>query len=280
MPKVLARGIRTHYQQLGSGPDLLLLHGLGANLAFWYLGAAPYLATRNRVTAYDLRGHGLSGRTHSGYSTRDLGLDLVAILDSLGIGHAAVIGHSYGAAVALHAAVLHRDRIDRVVAADAYLPCFERRTGARADVRARLTRRALRRRGVDVPANLPRVAYGLLDELNRLRAGAGELPWASLELGAERWRRLRTETRIVPELHDASLSVGLLRLTDAPVLVTHGARSTFSSASLRGLRSALPAVDAVVVPDGGHLHPLLQPKQFTDSVQAFLHRTTHTAEVT
>lgn len=44
MPQVVARGVRTHYQQLGSGPDLVLVHGLGANLAFWYVGAAPLLA--------------------------------------------------------------------------------------------------------------------------------------------------------------------------------------------------------------------------------------------
>src|SRR4051794_6099164 len=99
MPKVVARGLRTHYQQLGSGPDLVLLHGLGANLAFWYLGAGPLLASDHRVTAYDLRGHGLSGHSASGYTTGELLADLLALMDRLGIERAAVVGHSYGAAV-------------------------------------------------------------------------------------------------------------------------------------------------------------------------------------
>ena len=84
MPQVVARGVRTHYHQLGSGPDLVLVHGLGANLAFWYLGAAPLLAADHRVTAYDLRGHGLTARTPAGYTTAELAADLVALLDQLG----------------------------------------------------------------------------------------------------------------------------------------------------------------------------------------------------
>jgi pimeloyl-ACP methyl ester carboxylesterase len=275
MPKVLARGVRTHYQQLGSGSDLVLLHGLGANLAFWYLGVAPLLATDHRVTAYDLRGHGLSGRTPRGYTTGELAADLMAIMDRLDIEHAAVIGHSYGAAIALHAAVLHPGRIDRVVAADAYLPCFEPRIDAWRDARARWTRRNLRRRGLQVPPNLPKVAYGMLDELGRAPGrsvddGVGALAWTSLERSADRWQRLRNETRIVPELYDASLSAKLLRRTQASVLATYGTRSTLSSASVRGLRSALPALDVVAMPDAGHLHPLVQPKQFADKVQPFL----------
>jgi pimeloyl-ACP methyl ester carboxylesterase len=275
MPKVLTRGLRTHYQQLGSGPDVVLLHGLGGNLASWYLGAAPLLATDHRVTAYDLRGHGLSTQTPGGYSTSELGADLVALLDSLGIGHAALVGHSYGAAIALHAAALHPDRIDRVVAADAYLPCFEPRFDVRRELRARRATRALLRRGFDVPADLPKVTYGLLDELRRAPGasvgdGAGAFPWTSLERSADRWRRLRAETRILPELYDASLSAPLLRGTRAPVLATYGARSRLTAASLRGLRSMLPTLEVVVIPEAGHLHPLVQPQRFADHIQPFL----------
>jgi pimeloyl-ACP methyl ester carboxylesterase len=284
MPKVQARGLRTHYQQLGAGPDVVLVHGLGANLAFWYLGVAPLLATHHRVTAFDLRGHGLSGRTVSGYTTRDLADDCLAVMDELGIEHAVVVGHSFGGAVALHVAATTPDRVDRVVAADAYLPCFEPRMSARWDLRARRARRALRRRGLDVPAGLPRVAYGLLDELGRYRPTATErtgdtLAWTSLERSMDRWQALRAQSRIVPEVFDTSLSVDRLRTVHPPVLAVNGARSTLSSASLRGLRSALPDLDVVMVPDAGHLHPLLQPEGFTRHVEAFVTRMTTTREV-
>jgi pimeloyl-ACP methyl ester carboxylesterase len=278
MPKVQARGLRIHYQQLGAGPDLVLVHGLGANLAFWYLGVAPLLATSHRVTAYDLRGHGLTGRTVSGYSTQALADDCLAVMDALSIGNAAVVGHSYGAAVALHAAAAAPDRIDRVVAADAYLPCFERPMTGRHDLRARLARRTLRRRGVDVPPGLPRVAYGLLEELGSSRPGASvatggtgdTLAWMSLERSADRWNRLRAQTRIVPEVFDASLSLERLRALRPPVLAVNGTRSTVSSASLRGVRGSVPDLRVVRVPEVGHLHPLVQPAVFAGHVQAFL----------
>ena len=44
-----------HYQCLGQGEDLVLIHGLGANLAFWYMGIARRLARQYRVIMYDLR---------------------------------------------------------------------------------------------------------------------------------------------------------------------------------------------------------------------------------
>ena len=53
-------GIQIHYQTKGSGPDVILLHGVTSSLALWYGGVLTELAKHYRVTAYDLRGHGLS----------------------------------------------------------------------------------------------------------------------------------------------------------------------------------------------------------------------------
>jgi len=56
MPRAALGEITVHYQQIGAGPDLVLIHGLFCNLAFWYLTVAPKLAETFRVTVYDLRG--------------------------------------------------------------------------------------------------------------------------------------------------------------------------------------------------------------------------------
>ncbi len=61
MPKAtLTSGLRLHYQQVGEGPDLVMVHGLTGNLAVWHLRIVPELADRYRVLTYDLRGHGHS----------------------------------------------------------------------------------------------------------------------------------------------------------------------------------------------------------------------------
>ena len=71
MPMIEANGVNFHYLQAGSGPPLVMLHGLSGNLAVWHLGMVPLLQDSFRITTYDLRGHGKSSVPPSGYSTRD-----------------------------------------------------------------------------------------------------------------------------------------------------------------------------------------------------------------
>jgi pimeloyl-ACP methyl ester carboxylesterase len=74
-----------------------------------------------RVTAFDLRGHGYSGLSRDGYTSADQAADALAIMDALKIERAALAGHSFGAVIAMHAAVLFPDRVDALVLSD---PCF------------------------------------------------------------------------------------------------------------------------------------------------------------
>ena len=86
MPKVqLPNGVRIHYQQVGEGPDLVMVHGLTGNLAVWHLRIVPELSDRFRVLTYDLRGHGLSDTPPTGYSPDAMAEDLLGLLDALEI---------------------------------------------------------------------------------------------------------------------------------------------------------------------------------------------------
>ena len=71
MPVALVNGVRLNYLQTEepggeTRPDLLMVHGLATNMAFWYLPYAPIFAQRFRVTLYDLRGLGRSEMTPDG----------------------------------------------------------------------------------------------------------------------------------------------------------------------------------------------------------------------
>ncbi len=111
MPKILANGLRFHYWQTGEGPDVVLIHGLGGNLAGWHLGIVPELQNEYRVTTYDLRGHGRSDAPATGYGTHDMARDLLGLMDAFGIERAHVVGHSWGADIALQAALAHPNRV-------------------------------------------------------------------------------------------------------------------------------------------------------------------------
>jgi len=122
MPKILANGLNFHYQQSGAGPDVVLIHGLTGDLSIWFLCQAMGTFGQSfRVTAYDLRGHGYSDMAQSGFTSADLARDTFAIMDALEIERATLVGHSFGAVIALHAAVLEPDRVEAAVLSD---PCF------------------------------------------------------------------------------------------------------------------------------------------------------------
>jgi pimeloyl-ACP methyl ester carboxylesterase len=98
-------GLRLAVQEWpGEGPSILLLHGLASSSHIWDL-VAPRLAPRFRIVAYDQRGHGLSGKPSSGYGFGRLVADGATVIRTLGLGRPLVVGHSWGANVALQLAV-------------------------------------------------------------------------------------------------------------------------------------------------------------------------------
>lgn len=88
----------------GHGPALLLLHGLASSSHIWDL-VAPRLAGRFRVVAYDQRGHGLSGKPSSGFGFDRVTADAATVIGAVRLGRPIVVGHSWGANVALQLAV-------------------------------------------------------------------------------------------------------------------------------------------------------------------------------
>jgi len=122
--KARLNGINVHYQARGSGADLVLIHGLTSCLAQWYVELLPALAREYKVTVYDLRGHGLTEMTPTGYDSQSMAMDLLALLDHLGIQQPHLVGHSFGGAIALHLALLHPDRVKGIALLDTGLACL------------------------------------------------------------------------------------------------------------------------------------------------------------
>jgi pimeloyl-ACP methyl ester carboxylesterase len=123
MPYLSSNGVRLHYQQFGTGPDVVLVHALTANLAVWMGTPLVYsLAEQFRVTIYDLRGHGQSDAPGTGYTSADMAQDLMGLLDQLDISRAVLVGHSFGGVVGVHTAALWPERVHGVIVSDPYFP--------------------------------------------------------------------------------------------------------------------------------------------------------------
>lgn len=108
------------------GTPLVFVHGLTTSIASLYLIAnSPELA-RFRGILYDQRGHGKTQITPTGYDLTTLASDLHGLLGVLSApSGVALLGHSYGAAVALKAALQHPEIVDHLILADPALPPLE-----------------------------------------------------------------------------------------------------------------------------------------------------------
>lgn len=102
-------GLRFHYGDWGgSGRPVVLLHGLASTSHIWNL-VAPRLVDSFRVVALDQRGHGKTDKPDTGYDFPSIVGDLVSFVQTLGLGHPIVVGHSWGGNVALHYAATYPD---------------------------------------------------------------------------------------------------------------------------------------------------------------------------
>jgi pimeloyl-ACP methyl ester carboxylesterase len=100
----------------GSGEPLLLLHGgMGTGRDFRHVFDLPALSRRYRVITPDARGHGRSTNPSGAFTFRRCGLDVLALLDHLGIESTRAVGMSLGGKTLLHAATLAPSRVSRMV---------------------------------------------------------------------------------------------------------------------------------------------------------------------
>ncbi len=122
MSSLTANGVEHHVQELGEGGvPVVMVHGLViGSLASWYFSAGPALAKTRLVRMYDLRGHGRSERAAAGYDTTTLASDLLELTSDLPPFD--LVGHSWGALVALRFAIEHPDHVRRLVVVEAPLP--------------------------------------------------------------------------------------------------------------------------------------------------------------
>jgi len=107
-------GYRRAYLRVGSGPVILLLHGLGDDHHTWDPVIEP-LARHYTVIAPDLLGHGQSDKPRADYSVGGYANGMRDLLTVLGIDKVTVVGHSFGGGVAMQFAYQYPERTERLV---------------------------------------------------------------------------------------------------------------------------------------------------------------------
>jgi pimeloyl-ACP methyl ester carboxylesterase len=271
MPKIYANGLNFHYQQAGTGTDVVLIHGITGDMSIWFLcQAMGTLARSFRVTAHDLRGHGYTDVLTSGYTSADQAADVLSIMDALEIDRAMLVGHSFGGVIAMHAAVLHPERIEAVVLSDPCFPALRHLEDVSRWGHWQNFREEAAEAGVilsdehwyDLGKFFDQVLHLDGERMLRFRQAVG-LP------GFNRLLRLAETTCGDDAKLTAGLTEDLIRGVTQPVLALFGEHSPFLATS-DYLAENLPHCLNVRVPGAKHRAPEENSEQFVEQVFEFL----------
>jgi pimeloyl-ACP methyl ester carboxylesterase len=115
--KLTLHGHRIAYRQAGSGPLLMLIHGITSSSATWER-VMPYLARHYTVIAPDLVGHGCSEAPRGDYSLGAHASNIRDLMLALGHERATVVGHSLGGGIAMQFAYQFPERCQRLALID------------------------------------------------------------------------------------------------------------------------------------------------------------------
>jgi pimeloyl-ACP methyl ester carboxylesterase len=280
--EIQLHGHRVTYRRGGSGPALLLLHGVTDSSATWE-GVAPALAEHFTLIAPDLLGHGESATPRGDYSLGAHASGVRDVLSALGIDHVTVVGHSLGGGVAMQFAYQFPERCERLVLVSS--------GGLGREVHLLLRAAALPGADWVLPAL---TSAGLLgvgrragDLLRRLRlAPSGDLAvlahgFASLDNDGSRQAFLHTVRAVIEpsgqrvSAHDRLDLAGLL-----PSLIVWGEKDSIIPVEHgEAAHAAMPGSRFEVFPEAGHMPHGADPERFAALLIEFC-ETTEPARLT
>jgi pimeloyl-ACP methyl ester carboxylesterase len=252
------------YDDSGEGTAVVLLHAGIADRRMWR-GQVDALAARHRVLNLDLRGYGESDLPASAFAHHD---DVAALLDALRIERAALVGCSFGGAVAIDTALAHPDRVSALALFGSAVSGHKWSDEAN-DLWETLV-------GEVDPEDLDATAEA---EVRFWVVGPGRQPAdvdpAFLDFAREMDRRALAAEAALGNVEVRELdppAIGRLGEIGVPVLVGAGAADVPDISRLADrIASQVPgAIRLPDVPDAGHLLPLEHPAQVNDALLAFL----------
>ncbi len=248
-------GVRVSYDSYGSGPPLVLVHGSFSDHKTNWEFVRPFFEKQFTVYALARRGRGETDAT-KGHSLEDESRDLCALIGSIKE-PVFLLGHSYGAHVALGAAVTLSSRIRKLVLYEPPWP-----TTIRRDILAGLEELAQARKWDDLPATFFHETFAIpMEELDKLRT-------------TEHWPPIVADAEAsLEDLHALSAYIFTperFRVLPVPVLLQVGAESPREKFVTDALASVLSAASIVVLPDQAHEGMTMAPEQYAASVFRFL----------
>lgn len=247
MPPAGLSGYVTHsgaeiwYAAYGAGPTVFLLHGGLGNSGDWGYQVGAITSSGYRVVTIDTRGHGRSTRDARPFSYELLASDVLAVMDSLKVARAALIGWSDGACTSL---VLARQFAERV-AGVFYFACNMDPSGVKRFENTPVIERCFTRHKED---------------------------YMELSATPDRFDRLVQDlTRM--QTNEPNFSKADLTSLRVPVTIAQSGSDEFIKIKhARYLAKSIPMSQFVQLQNVSHFAPLQRPEEFNEQILFFLHR--------
>lgn len=269
-------GVEIHYKEMGSGPRaFLLLHGFGASTFTWHEVMDDF-AAHGRVIAFDRPGYGLSQRLLPGdwtgdnpYTAESQARQIIAIMDTLGIERAVLVGNSAGGTISVFTYLTYPQRIEALILLD---PAIYSGGGAPAFVRPLLGLPQMRHIGplisrslVSDPQNLLNLAWH-----DPSRITPAILDGYAKAYQVENWDKALWEFTIASR--DLNLDTRLNEIRAPTLVITGDNDRIVPTQESVTLASEIANADLIVLPACGHLPQEECPAGVMEAVNLFITR--------
>lgn len=218
------------FVEKGTGFPLILLHGNGEDAGYFEHQLEPF-ARYFRVIAIDTRGHGRTPRGEAPFTISQFAEDLLAFMDRQGIEKAHILGFSDGGNIAMVFAMVHPERVERLILDGANLDA--------SGVKARF----------QIPIE---IGYRIARSFARKSPGAGKK--------AELLGLMVNDPDVKPEE---------LSRIQSPTLVIAGDRDMIKDRHTRLIAASIPGAELVIL-SGTHFVANRSPEAFNQAVLSFL----------
>ena len=232
-------GARIWYATYGSGTPVILLHGGLGHSGNWGYQVPALVDAGYRAVLIDSRGHGRSTRDERPYSYELMGSDVLAVMDTLRLDNAAIIGWSDGACTGLILARTAPTRVARVF----FFACNIDPGGVKPFEPSPALNRCFARHVKDYAA-----LSATPDEFDAFSEAVGLMQRTQPNYSASDLADIRVPVTIVQSEHDEFIK---------PEHAAYLARS-------------IPGAHLLVLPGVSHFAPLQRPAQFNEAMLSFL----------
>jgi pimeloyl-ACP methyl ester carboxylesterase len=267
----------------GTGPDVVLVHGLGGSIENW-IAVGSALSSHARVVALDLAGFGLTPPGDRGSSVEANADLVIGVVDELGLSPVTLVGNSMGGLISLIAATTSPDHVDGLVLVNPALPVVRWRT-PRWEVLLKLLAPLI---PVVGPAGIRAYKTAVTPEDETARTLAmictdptGVPPEATTEMAAiTRYRRsipwsveafVEADRSLAKRIFNPPGYGALIDRVSQPTLLIHGVDDPLVSIdAARWAASRRPDWDFVPLDGIAHVPMLEAPDVFVDTVVTWL----------